>query len=181
MQLICGYKSIGIKINKSMKTENINFTSTIFPDHVLLHSNSFLLHLPDFDCHDVLIAFSHPISTFIIISSTMEVITFTIMSCAVLSRHLLFPNTSTILSITLCCRSITLLGCTFIMDIFWLQEIVSSLSLNNLHYNHDATRTVAVVAASSSLCRDIITIIMSVKILKQNSTILFWSYREHRM
>ena len=124
---------------------------------------------------------SFPVSTMVVFSSILDVLTFTTLSCAVASSNIHLASTSIFISIILCCRSIAWLACSSFMDIFWLQEIVSTLPMNNVDLTPEVMRIVAVVVASISLGRDIITLIMTVKLLKsikQNGDVIHWSYRK---
>ena len=125
--------------------------------------------------------FPYPIGTIMIFSSILEVITFNTLTCAVVSHQLQLASTSIFLSIILCCRSIAWLACSSIMDIFWLQEIVSTLPMDNIDLTPEVMRIVAVVLACISLSRDIITLVMTIKLLKsikQNGDVIHWSYRK---
>ena len=124
--------------------------------------------------------FSYPISTMLIISSTLEVITFTTITCAVVSRHKHLAISSICLSTILCCRSIAWIACSFLMDITSLQEIFLTISFNNIDIDPVSARIVAVLLAFISLGRDIFTLVMCVKLLKsiKDGGIIHWSYKE---
>ena len=124
---------------------------------------------------------SFPVSTMIVFSSILDVLTFTTLSCAVASSNIHLASTSIFLSIILCCRSIAWLACSSIIEMSWLQEILVTLSINYMDITPEGMRMILMVVACVSLGRDIITLIMTVKLLKstkKNDDIIPWSYRE---
>ena len=124
---------------------------------------------------------SFPVSTMIVFSSILDVLTFTTLSCAVVTSHIHLASTSIFLSIILCCKSIAWLACSSIIEMSWLQEVLVTLSINYMDITPEGMRMVVVVVACVSLGRDIITLIMTVKLLKstkKNDDIIPWSYRE---
>ena len=125
--------------------------------------------------------FSYPMSTLLVSSFTMEVITFTFLTCAIVSRHNNLTIVSIILSSALCCRSIALLVCASFMDIISLQEIFFTISFQNLDIDPGSARILAVLVAFISLCRDIFTLVMSGRLLQSiynYGGIINWSYKE---
>ena len=124
---------------------------------------------------------SFPVSTMIVFSSILDVLTFTTLSCAVASSNIHLASTSIFLSIILCCRSIAWLACSSIIEMSWLQKMLVTLSINYMDITPEGMRMIVVVVACVSLGRDIITLIMTVKLLKstkKNDDIIPWSYRE---